>query len=1799
MHSEASCSGVASTLNDMLEAAHGSQNRIKNCAYLTTTTTTRTTITTTTRTTHLTSPSTVSPPVPLNYKCVASSAPSTQAAELVQQDFRYLVVDRDTVCRRHDEQGLLDITDNLLNDCGQDRGRNLNCDRMRAGLFQGNTPVRGALRDHIRSVVIKLGPTTLKMKTDVATCQCTGEMLNEEGGADCQSTYKGKRYCYVNPDQVACSDAQPVPLRLGQQKLALSYNACNLRDIKGGFLGAPKHRCEDIAAFLNTALLARREGTIVGCNPISSTPTTTPTSTTSTTMSTSPTATPTTSATSTATTSPTRTEAPSKCSTGQKLNADGKCGSCLFGTYQDAPVPHHRTSCNKCSFCDAGEFEFSRCNAGADTVCKTCQVCAEGSHMTHSCTAYQDTVCQKNAACEDRCKFDETTQTCWERNVQLPCMMHSKNTCPVGAPGETSRCQVVDGACVGGGQLFLATACNRMDYDVCHSAQGMAGCRWDVVGGACRSMECHDLSDATNCLNTYLDCAYDAAAAYCHPSSSPAPCFEYSSETACTDQGPRCTYDGKTARCSSSDSSSPLPCKEYSAGECPSRCISDTWAGGLCLEPQETTPCVLYNTVQRCETTVGGDIKEFYRKQATGTADTQCQAVTVCDPVLEYTATPPSTAADRVCAKVRICGPGTYEAALPTAVSDRQCAPVTTCNALSSSTPQYEVANSSASSDRVCRNIAPCSVGTSYETQAPSATSDRVCSALTACLSNEYESTPATATSDRKCADAACPPAHYRLSVDPAVPKHCTMWQACSLDSFEARAPSSTTDRVCTPTTECNQNEYELQTPTASADRACGSCTVCGEGFKQITACSVDSDAVCERCSCRPGSFLSDTCTDGLDNGVCAPCQSCALGYFRRAGCDDGVQDATCMRCSSCVPGEEYAARPCTETSDVQCEPITSCNQEHFLRDDSASAQGDETWISTEYEKVPPTPTSDRECAKYSPPCQPGEYEAAHYNNTHDRTCQSLMDCSTTTCPLRSWNVPFSAGWDANKWEWTMMEEGETCDSDSQTCVDFGSTPGYRVADFGTVDEYTRQYTGVDDYGNQNTYIIRVDDYQCACPSEQCSPGTIQMQEPGEDSDRMCAGCLSGGFQNKPGQQGTVSCLPFSTCVSGQEWEYAEPSASADRVCNAFTEPCDLTAGFYESSPPMDNKDRECTSVLECYGGQYQSVAANQTSDAVCTQVSTCPENTNVAEYYEKVGPTATSDRECRVATKCSTATHFECGALGAKNDRICCAVKQCARTEFMAKAHTATEDRVCQSHTVCGKGQFMATIGTPLTDRVCQAITKCSSLKPLAFELVAATVTTDTVCREATICAPGSYQVSAPGNGQDTKCKGCDGVKHFQDEAGQMKCKAVTACKKGVAYFQALPTPESDGQCTPLTQCQADEFISSPPQTTEDQVCTQCTVCGDGSYTKKRCTKTSDTMCHPWSECSEGTYQAAPPSEAADRMCKPHTRCTSNEFMVNPSNTTLRTDTTCQPYTECAPGTRQVEPGTPTSDRACEPCVAGQSYTAQSNRLSCTLCRNSCFVGYGVDSNCTQQQDTTCSVCPVGSFGTDGITCSPWTPVCPAGTFELHGPNTISDRLCAPCPDGSYRSIETGLPSCIPWTRCGREWVGAGGSATADQVCQPVSTALPTTPLPTTSATSSIVQATMGAVADDAAASIDLVLWCVIGVVVLICVLMVACRRRNHSGNVDLRHTVDGEFTVATTALSRQTPVHQDAMAIAAWENRQLGNIGRPGAFGVALEEMSKNYVDFDRAASPGAESTQSTASQSTNVNDCQGTQF
>ena len=173
-------------------------------------------------------------------------------------------------------------------------------------------------------------------------------------------------------------------------------------------------------------------------------------------------------------------------------------------------------------------------------------------------------------------------------------------------------------------------------------------------------------------------------------------------------------------------------------------------AGGTCTpdpgsERGFNCTCASGYTGVSCQT---AECPAGYWESATG--GRACAPLSVCNFTFQYEALEPNKTRDRVCLDIRQpCDPESeVEVASPSKRTDRICRLATICQ------PglEYEATPLSGQQDRVCHAISPpCAENSEWEASPPTAYRDRACRAVTKCAEHQLERLPPGPSMDRVC----------------------------------------------------------------------------------------------------------------------------------------------------------------------------------------------------------------------------------------------------------------------------------------------------------------------------------------------------------------------------------------------------------------------------------------------------------------------------------------------------------------------------------------------------------------------------------------------------------------------------------------------------------------------------------------------------------------------------------------------------------------------------------------------------------------------------------------------------------------------------------------------------------------------------------------------------------------------------------------------------------------------------------------------------------------------------------------
>lgn len=230
------------------------------------------------------------------------------------------------------------------------------------------------------------------------------------------------------------------------------------------------------------------------------------------------------------------------------------------------------------------------------------------------------------------------------------------------------------------------------------------------------------------------------------------------------------------------------------------------------------------------------------------------------------------------------------------------------------------------------------------------------------------------------------------------------------------------------------------------------------------------------------------------------------------------------------------------------------------------------------------------------------------------------------------------------------------------------------------------------------------------------------------------------------------------------------------------------------------------------------------------------------------------------------------------------------------------------------------------------------------------------------------------------------------------------------------------------------------------------------GFFNRRVCTSVSNSMVSVCSQCQIDQYVSTPCAEASDTVCGNCTNCVAGEYRASPcTGIGMTPDQGCTPCTKCKKdqfvASMSLCPGTGSSDAGsiCQSCTIscrwGQYIEGRCdgqltyNSLSCVSCTK-CPMGQYYTSGCNGTTFTSvhqcdwCDSCDAGNYVTDYSICDGTSnekgtfkcapcPACPAGYYNdppCTGRN--SQPTCKPCPvcaAGNYRTYINGKCGCSP----------------------------------------------------------------------------------------------------------------------------------------------------------------------------------
>lgn len=495
---------------------------------------------------------------------------------------------------------------------------------------------------------------------------------------------------------------------------------------------------------------------------------------------------------------------------------------------------------------------------------------------------------------------------------------------------------------------------------------------------------------------------------------------------------------------------------------------------------------------------------------------------------------------------------------------------------------------------------------------------------------------------------------------------------------------------------------------------------------------------------CEPGVTRETAAPTLKADRKCEPCRRCLEGQTQIGTCDKDA-DYTCRDgCTACL-ASEWQRVPCNDQNDTVCASCDKCDPKtHFTISDCRLKSNTVCALATEcskaqYEASSLTLSADRQCRPLTV-CQPGvEYEEVAATATSDRKCHRYKNC--------------------HPGEYVFAEGTATTDRQCKPCTN----------GFSTVPNSER-----------------------CTPFRACQPGTYPAKaEESLLADRECTACEVGSTFST---DGVSPCGPVATCLEGETYEIAKPTASTNRRCKA----CDKCDG-------VDN---------------HASAPCTLTSNTVCSKCPKCD-----AGSYAATDCTSSSPTKCAACAQCDLRRQYEDQPCRADADRVCADLRECDPNEVETVAPTETSDRKCAPLDACDAAQYESVApislgqGRGSSQRICTEVKTCNL--PTMYAAVLPTATSDAVCLPTTKCTSEQFELRAPADGLDRVCQNAKTCKDFEfqsaphsrgSDAVCTRCHASCARCQGEASDECIACRPgmfmNDGSCT--TECPAGMFGSA-----------------------------------------------------------------------------------------------------------------------------------------------------------------------------------------------------------------------------------------------------------------------------------------------------------------------------------------------------------------------------------------------------
>ena len=379
---------------------------------------------------------------------------------------------------------------------------------------------------------------------------------------------------------------------------------------------------------------------------------------------------------------------------------------------------------------------------------------------------------------------------------------------------------------------------------------------------------------------------------------------------------------------------------------------------------------------------------------------------------------------------------------------------------------------------------------------------------------------------------------------------------SASLDEFQSKALTRTTDRVCTSARACDyKKQFESKAPTSTTNRECSTISVCNSGSYVSKTHTMTSNLACKACA-------TNTYQSAKDHRItkCEKQPTCGAGDYITA--DSKVKQRKCMPCAD----NTYLGETNHRTTDCTAQPV--CKSGEKMTADTKKAR--RVCSTCEPNKYQEQSEHRITTCESQPLCGPGEYITAD-SKTSARSC--------VRCPDEQYREIFR----------TNHREA-TCKQQTQC------NPGEFISPYSPIRAQTCSTCSPGQFQTANKHREEVCEEQV-----RCSPGS-----------RFSDPASANGYFGKPTEPG--DCVK---CEDDDGYVYQDAINHRSRRCEEQPT-CELGTFFNQSiveertceecpegmyQPDDDHFDDACLRyrVLSCGVNEYMEVFKSKTSDQTCS----------------------------------------------------------------------------------------------------------------------------------------------------------------------------------------------------------------------------------------------------------------------------------------------------------------------------------------------------------------------------------------------------------------------------------------------------------------------------------------------------------------------------------------------------------------------------------------------------------------------